>query len=315
MSIRAIVAASAAGLAVSWSVLAAPIGVYNPSDPFGYRTKILSQDVKCGSTTVGSLLVNNAGVTRFSGPDNLGGGTWGLGGQTTIGAQFTPTNIKYGNLAWMQVVTGFSSLAKFSDRGPTGNAAPPGNLLSAPWPDTTPGGYYTSSIYGGGGNAAFTQNFDDLPWYGNNQVGQLSLFDQPKVGGSLAQAVNMTFESWLVCYIGGGGGGGGGNAPGSYSVIPLIGFTWGFNFNVKLGGPEINGSVIGDWEGDTSLTFLATGTGATPTNAFKTAYGNYWNINWIDNNDANCADCIPAPGVLATVGLAGVLASRRRRAA
>jgi hypothetical protein len=246
-------------------------------------------------------------VQIFSGPfqDPVGDRHWTVLAGMTINASATNFGGN-GRLAWMQAVTVHTAGAVFSD--------PQGNVLAAPWPDTPPGGYITTDIFG---QAIAPPNnrqvFDMAPWYGNNTVGQSTLFDQPKEG--LTTAVNpaicdFEFETWLVCVVG--------TAPPNYNVIPLMGFTWGYRFQY---GTDVNGSgVLGDATSEYrgSILFGGLEQGGQPSAAFENGYAKYFNINYLENNDANATLCVPEPMTAATLLMAvGSIATyvRGRRAA
>jgi hypothetical protein len=260
-----------------------------------------------GSTVEGTLSITTSNsVQIFGGPfqDPVGDRHWSvLAGMTTTAAA-TPIGAG-SNLAWLQTVTVHTGGAVFGDAH--------GNPLTAPWPDTPPGGYTVTSIFGQPiappGNQ---QVFDSAPWYGNSTVGQTTYSDQPKEGLTTATGTakcDFEFETWLV-YVTDA------TAP-DYSVIPLIGFTWGYTYRY---GSDVNtDGILGDQTNEYMGTVLpiVLERGGQPSAAFENAYAGYFDITYLANNDANAALTIPEPMTAATVLLAvgGLAGYVRRRSA
>jgi hypothetical protein len=261
-------------------------------------------DFFCGTQKAGTLKVKYDGEVRLGGgpfESAPGSGYWSILGQMRILA--TATTLAPGSpLAWMQAIVGnYTAGAVFSD--------PLGNALASPWPDTPPGGYLVTDIFGQPiappGNQ---QVFDNEPWYGNNTVGQLQLFDQPANGRPNGGALNFNFESWLVCFTG--------KAGDIYNVIPLMGFTWGYTFDAndtRGNNNGITGDILNEYNGSTAFNGFLDGTAFMPSDEFKTGYAKYFQINYLENNDLNCAQC-PEPEFYLFVLIAciGLLLHRRR---
>jgi len=258
----------------------------------------------CGSEVGGTLRVTYSdSVQIFGGPfrSPVGDMHWSVLAGMTITATAMPNGAE--PLAWLQAVTVHTAGATFSD--------PQANALAAPWPDTPPGGYLVTNIFGQPiappGNR---QVFDNDPWYGNNLIGQKVLFDQPKEG--ISTAVNpaicdFEFESWLVCVTS--------VSPPNYTVIPLMGYTWGYTFRY---GADVNGNgTLGDAANEYAGNILFGGLqqGGQPSAAFKNGCARYFTINYLENNDENCALCVPEPmtGAAVLMALGSLVTYSRRR--
>lgn len=204
----------------------------------------------------------------------------------TITAQATAIAPYTGlNWAWMQAVTSYSAPTVVRDAN--------GGALAAPFPDTPPGGYQFQPF---GVGPATIDPWDREPWYGNNSINQLDLYDQPRNFISPAGATTINFESWLVCVTAAQG-----PAPGAYTVLPLVGFTWGFTYNYGNDAAGNNNGTLGDdireYTGATSFGGLTQG--GQPSAAFKNGYAKSWNITYL-NNPQDCELCLatqaPEPG-------------------
>lgn len=237
--------------------------------------------------------------------------TWMLNGGMNIFAIAKPSKIaKPAKLAWLQAIVDADIGPEFQDRTS-------GKPLAAPYPDTPPGGYkIVSDICNQKLKNPKISPFDNEPWYANHKPGDLTLQDAPRNGfdPKVGKAVD-NFESWLVCF--------GGQTDGTYNVVPLIGFTWGFTYayDKDKNGNNIVGDQRNEYTSSTSFGgFIAGATG--PSAAFKAGYAKYFKLNYLANNEENCKDCtmIPAPMPLPAslpMGLACLLlllvAKRRRR--
>jgi hypothetical protein len=255
----------------------------------------------CGSKVVGSLTVTADGsVSVFGGPFQCPDGSWTINGGMNITATATPVAGYGKSFAWMQAIISANTGSINRDAN--------NNNLAAPWPDTPPGGYRLSDICG---QPPFVlQPFDDQPWYANNQIGDLTLVDQPKNGIGAGGACSVQFESWLVCVTGKTGN--------AFNVIPLMGFDWGFTFQRTgdMNNDGINGNDLNEYAGSTNLGALIQG--GQPSAAFKAGYAKYFPINYLTNNDDNCRECCPEPTniALSAMGVVTLMGYRwRRRAA
>jgi hypothetical protein len=258
----------------------------------------------CGDDVLGNLNVRMSDRLFAGNPIELDKPTkdWSLLGGADIRATATPAaGVKANKLAWLQAVLTDESGQVVQDRTS-------GVDLVAPFPDTPPGGYKLPTGPHGKPRAnPVIQAFDNEPWYANYKPGDLKLSDKPRSYTNLAtgQATNL-FESWLVCFKQKGD-------DGTYEVIPLIGFTWGFTF--KLDTDKDGSGIIGDkkdeYSSSTNFGGFVAGT-AGPSDSFKTGYAKYFKLSYLANNEENCKDCImavpgaPMPASL-PMGLACVL--------
>jgi hypothetical protein len=264
----------------------------------------------------GNITVNySSAVEVYAGPNTANNFRAGAGAfQTilagmTITAQATPVAPFTGvNWAWMQAITTDSTPSVVRDAG--------GNALATPYPDTPPGGYQFQPF---GVGAFIADPWDNIPWYGNNGFGQLDLYDQPRDFISPANgATTISFESWLVCVTRSDNA-----VRGNYTVLPLVGFTWGFTYNYGADANGNNNGTLGDdireYTGATNFGGLTQG--GQPSAAFKAGYNKYWNVNYL-NNPQECENCLaaqsaPEPGpfhliaFLAASSGAGAIIKRR----
>lgn len=271
----------------------APVTGNNQGQPVNPITQngTFTCDVPAGSITVKF----SSGLEVFDGPRiantvRAGAGDfYTISAGMTITAQVTPETAFTGlNWAWMQAVTSYASPTTVEDAN--------GNFLTAPFPDTPPGGYRFIPF---NREPAIPDPWDREPWYGNNSINQLSLYDQPKSYYSPVMGPTVVnFESWLVCVTAAQG-----PAPGNYTVLPLVGFTWGFAFGY---GTDANGNQNGTTGDDileyTGVTSFGGFTqGGQPSKDFKDGYAKSWNITYL-NNPQDCELCLatqaPEPGAV-----------------
>lgn len=260
----------------------------------------ISTTFSCGSTVCGNLDIDYRDQLLFNGAGQLVAGdnsSWAGRFGMMLVARATPTgHVK--RLAWMQAVVqdDLNSAVHRADRN--------NNPVTAPYEDSPPGG--TKVIMPGVPPDPIGSPADAEPWYYNNKISDLELSDGP-VG--LTDLV-IGFESWLVCVVSTGSD----PSSGPFEVIPLIGFTWGFDASKGEDGPD-PGNVAGDLRTEylTSLHVDAPIQGGQPSDAFKQGYAKYHAITYLANDDASCARCMPEPSTMSALVVAAIAGFRFRR--
>lgn len=255
---------------------------------------VVTRDFNCGAKVCGSVKVTHDDRLTASGnPFQVVNGddsTYTIFAGMEMSAVATPKTSNSTKWAWMQGIVDLTTPMTIRD--------PNRNMLDDPFPDTPPGGYIFDA-FGPVGEA--TQIWDTAPWYGNNVIGQLSLWDFP----NLPADTSVRFESWLVCVEEDVA------TPNAFDVIPLVGFNWGFDLTKGADGPDA-GDVAGDSTSEyTGTTFMgALIQGGQPSDAFKAGYAKYFNIDYLANNDFNCGKlhCVPEPSspLLILVGMLAI---------
>lgn len=274
--------------------------LYVAAFPQSLFAGLITQDFYCGSIECGTLTVtHDDAVSAFSSPFQVVTGdntSYSILAGMNITATATPKTGGSAKWAWMQALITDISPEIVRDKNNT--------ILDDPYPDTPPGGYIIDPF---GPYPGSTQVFDDKPWYGNYNIGNLTLVDVPKSFSN----TDLDFESWLVCVLIDSFN------PSAYDVIPLIGFTWGFDVTKGPDGADVGnvaGDSISEYTGNTFRGGLIQG--GQPSTDFKNGYAKYFSIDYLANNDQNCIafNCISEPSTFAlfAFGLIGLIATRRK---
>lgn len=255
-----------------------------------------SAPFNCGSALCGTLQITADDQARFRSLAQLVPGddtSWAAVGTAAITATALPLVKGAKHWAWMQAVI-VDTHNPWYYRTAWDKSSVQDELI-APYPDMPPGGTKT---WAPRNNPAAMGEFpsDSEPWYYRNKVGELELFDAP---GAITD-FSWTFESWLVCLTEQGG------TPASpdYTVVPLIGFTWTLQASKGADGID-NGDIAGDsiTEYAGQLIVGEPTQAGQPSSAFKAGYAKYFNINYLENNDTNCLNCIAEPPLTALLAL------------
>src|SRR5262249_38464255 len=142
-------------------------------------------DFMCGSHLAGHLNVTASDTLQFLAASTGGSmvvqcpdGKYTANAGMRVDATATAApGFNGDHFAWMQALTVYQAPQHFANVKGNGTQ---GVTLTAPWPDTPPGGYYVDNICGVGAfSHPASQTFDNEPWYGNNTIGQRTLFDLP----------------------------------------------------------------------------------------------------------------------------------------
>lgn len=293
-----------------WIGVAAFVGAFTTTAGVSYAAlATVKSNIECDAYIFGEVSVSyDDSVQVYGGPflTNAATKSYTIEGGMSITATATlKPKISPLKFAWLQAVIDHEGGGTFLDLQ--------GNLLEGPWPDTTPGGYkHDRSISDNPLNPLLSTPFDHLPWYGSNKQGDLTLFDRPRNGVERDTGKNkFDFESWLVCvddYD---------NATKTFTVLPLLGFTWGYQYQIDgdLDGSGAAGDKVNEYSGDTYFGgFIDAMTG--PTGGFINGYAKYFNLRYLSPDDDNCRDCatpVPLPAALPMGAACLVLLAIRHR--